>query len=42
MNTYSGELQLIGIGLLFVRLVFGLVMAGHGAQKLLGGLRGSG
>ena len=37
MNTYSGELQLIGVGLLFVRLVFGLVMAAHGAQSCSGG-----
>ncbi len=42
MNAYSGELQLVGIGLLFIRLVVGLVMAGHGAQKLFGWFGGYG
>ena len=42
MNTYSGELQLVGVGLLFIRLVFGLVMAAHGAQKLFGWFGGYG
>ena len=42
MNSYSGELQIVGIGLLFMRLVFGLVMAAHGAQKLFGWFGGYG
>jgi putative oxidoreductase len=47
MGTYSIDLQTLSIGLLLVRIVIGLIMAAHGAQKLLGwwggyGLRGTG
>jgi len=47
MGTYAGDLQTLSLGLLFVRIVIGLMMAAHGAQKLLGwfggyGLRGTG
>jgi len=47
MGTYSIDLQTLSIGLLFVRIVVGLVMAAHGAAKLFGwwggyGLRGTG
>jgi putative oxidoreductase len=46
MGTYA-DLQTVSIGLLLLRLVVGLIMAAHGAQKLLGwfggyGLRGTG
>jgi putative oxidoreductase len=46
MGTYA-DLQTVSIGLLLVRVVVGLIMAAHGAAKLLGwfggyGLRGSG
>jgi putative oxidoreductase len=47
MGTYATNFETIGIGLLLVRIVIGLIMAAHGAQKLLGwfggyGLRGTG
>jgi putative oxidoreductase len=47
MGTYAIDLQTLSIGLLVVRLVVGLVMAAHGASKLLGwfggyGLHGTG
>jgi putative oxidoreductase len=47
MGTYAGDLQTLSIGLLLVRIVIGLIMAAHGASKLLGwfggyGLRGTG
>jgi putative oxidoreductase len=47
MGTYATNFETIGIGLLLVRVVIGLIMAAHGAQKLLGwfggyGLRGTG
>ena len=47
MGTYATNFETLGIGLLLVRVVIGLLMAAHGAQKLLGwfggyGLRGTG
>jgi putative oxidoreductase len=47
MDTYATNFETLGIGLLLVRLVIGLIMAAHGAAKLLGwfggyGLRGTG
>jgi putative oxidoreductase len=46
MGTYA-DLQTVSIGLLLVRVVVGLIMAAHGASKLMGwfggyGLRGTG
>ena len=42
MNTDGVELQTLSVGLLIVRLVIGLVMAAHGAQKLFGWFGGYG
>jgi putative oxidoreductase len=47
VGTYAIDLQTLSIGLLLVRIVIGVIMAAHGAQKLLGwfggyGLRGTG
>lgn len=47
MGTYAIDLQTLSIGLVVVRVVVGLIMAAHGASKLLGwfgghGLRGTG
>jgi putative oxidoreductase len=47
MGTYATNLETLSIGLLLVRIVIGLIMAAHGASKLLGwfggyGLRGTG
>jgi putative oxidoreductase len=47
MSTYPIDPQTLSIGLLVVRVVVGLIMAAHGASKLLGwfggyGLRGTG
>jgi len=47
MSAYPIDLQTLSIGLLVVRVVVGLIMAAHGASKLLGwfggyGLRGTG
>jgi putative oxidoreductase len=47
MGTYATNFETLGIGLLLVRVAIGVIMAAHGAQKLLGwfggyGLRGTG
>jgi putative oxidoreductase len=42
MNTYATDLQTLGIGLLIARVVIGLLMAAHGAQKLFGWFGGYG
>jgi putative oxidoreductase len=47
MGTYAIDPQTFSVGVLTLRLVIGLIMAAHGAQKLLGwfggyGLRGTG
>jgi putative oxidoreductase len=40
--TYAAAAQTVGIGLLIGRLVLGLLMAAHGAQKLFGWFGGYG
>ena len=42
MSEYGVDLQTLSIGLLVARVVIGLVMAAHGAQKLLGWFGGYG
>jgi putative oxidoreductase len=42
MGTYATDLQTLSIGLLLVRVVIGLLMAAHGAQKLFGWFGGYG
>ena len=42
MGTYAADLTTFSIGLLLVRVVVGLLMAAHGAQKLLGWFGGPG
>ena len=42
MAIAYGDLLLFNLGLLLVRLIFGLLMAGHGAQKLFGWFGGHG
>jgi len=42
MNTDGVDLQTLSAGLLLVRIVIGLVMAAHGAQKLFGWFGGYG
>jgi len=41
-STYVTDPQMLGIGLLVARLVLGLLMAAHGAQKLFGWFGGYG
>ena len=41
-TTYATDPQMLGIGLLVARLVLGLLMAAHGAQKLFGWFGGYG
>jgi putative oxidoreductase len=42
MGTYTADLQTLSIGLVFVRVVIGLLMAAHGTQKLFGWFGGYG
>lgn len=42
MGAYGVDIETLSIGLLLVRVVTGLVMAAHGAQKLLGWFGGYG
>jgi putative oxidoreductase len=42
MGTYTLDAQAMGIGLLIARLVIGLLMAAHGAQKMFGWFGGHG
>ncbi|MFL5619623.1 MAG: DoxX family protein [Gemmatimonadaceae bacterium] len=41
-TTYATDPQMLGVGLLVGRLVLGLLMAAHGAQKLFGWFGGYG
>jgi putative oxidoreductase len=41
-TPYTSDVQMIGVGLLIARLVIGLMMAAHGAQKLFGWFGGYG
>jgi putative oxidoreductase len=41
-TSYATDPQMLGIGLLVARLVLGLLMAAHGAQKLFGWFGGYG
>ena len=41
-TTYATDPQMLGVGLLIGRLVLGLLMAAHGAQKLFGWFGGYG
>ena len=42
MNSLGTDLQTLGIGLMVARVIIGLLMAAHGAQKLFGWFGGYG